>query len=50
MTDYVFKKHVELIASMSIDYMVKGELTKQTYLDNLKTIIKIMEKKDNRCV
>lgn len=40
-----FNKYVELVASMSIDYMVKGKLTKETYVANLAMIAKIMDEK-----
>jgi hypothetical protein len=43
MDDKEFEKYVELIASMSIDYMTKGELTKETYINNLKLILKNLE-------
>ena len=43
MNDEEFKKYVELITSMSIDYIIKKELTRETYLANLKTMVRIME-------
>jgi len=45
MEDAEFKKYVELITSMSIDFTLKGKLTKETYISNLKMIIKIVEEK-----
>jgi hypothetical protein len=37
-----FKKYVDLIASMSVDFMMGG-LDRDTYQANLKSIVKIME-------
>jgi len=45
MEDAEFKKYVDLIMSMSLDYILKGKLTRGTYIANLKTIIRIIEKR-----
>lgn len=43
MSEDEFKKYVELITSMSVDFIVKAKLTKETYLANLKAMIRMME-------
>lgn len=42
MIEEQFIKHVELITSMSIDYVIEGKLTRETYLSNLNSIAKVM--------
>jgi hypothetical protein len=45
MTEERFKKYVELIKAMSVDYR-KKILTRKTYLENLKMMIKLMENEE----
>ena len=44
MNDKEFNKYVELIISMSTDYLL-GEITKDTYLSNLKMIQEQLKEK-----
>jgi hypothetical protein len=44
MNDQEFKKHIELLLSMCTDYLMGG-LTRQTFVSNLRMIIKNLEKK-----
>ena len=43
MSNEEFEKYVDLIASMSIDYILYHKLTRETYLSNLETMIKIIK-------
>lgn len=42
MDDAEFEKYVELVASMSIDFLTKQLLSKETYIKNLEMIVKIL--------
>ena len=43
MSEEKFKKFVELITSMSLDYVLKGKLTQETYISNLETCVKLLK-------